>query len=444
MQESTTKRKGTTMKLNYTSAFKALSYFVDAHNERCEKSTDKIKSAAIHAAKEMIRIYGAFLLKAEDINSASPAIAELWPPLRTNNEQLATLCKCSTRSIQRYIIRLYAAGFIVKKVFHGSNASYELWINHKILFPADQIDQATVEQSTSADAENMPESKQPASISTNCPDTDSTGYNNIIIHVDNVDNSSIGSTTDEIADHVAGYSVAGHSEKADGVRVDFREPESGREKITDGGGGGPTTPAHTASLNFYASMLWTLARNTLYQDNFVTGEHEAIARRHLLKYYAGVSEEKLPRVHEIYAERIALVCKYIKRDPENRYVQLPHTYFDLSNESGFKGTKSWWQKQNERKKEVEKQLILHAQVRRYLSNLQKDTAKQKPVMELFRSCEQRIGKLNEPLLLAQFHATILQPATYSQIYSGKQINNNQIIKIKTYDSKSKPLKKNYR
>jgi hypothetical protein len=400
------------LKINFTNAFSALNAFVDAHNMRSEKSADKIKSASLLAAKEIIRIYGAFLLKAGGVSTPEGTVKDRWPPLRTNNEQLAGICKCSSRSIQRHIKRLIHAGFIVKKIFHGTNASYELWINHRIVFPPDFC----LEKEPGSNSKTTSKVNEVLSLLPKCPDTDFTGYNNIIIDVDNVDNSSKTRTREDIAADVTGYGVAGHSEKGNDCRVDFREPELEREKKTDWGGGGPASPARIASLNFYASMLWTLARNTIYRDKFLTAEQEALARNHLLKYYETVADEKLQRVHGIYVERIGLVSKYIKKNPEQRYVQLPDKYFDLENANGFRGTKTWWQKQNERNEELRKQLILHAQLRRYFNNLKKDTAKRRSTLEVFRECEQRLGKLHDPDLLQQFHAIILHPETYQQLH----------------------------
>ncbi|MEM9341015.1 MAG: hypothetical protein AAGA66_19940, partial [Bacteroidota bacterium] len=77
--------------------------------------------------------------------------------------------------------------------------------------------------------------------------------------------------------------------------------------------------------------------------------------------------------------------------------------------------RAWWYAQDKRKKEVQVKLILSAQIRRYLSNLTKDASKRKPPLEVFRSCEQRIGKLGDPLLLQQFYAAVLPPETYAQL-----------------------------
>jgi hypothetical protein len=117
-------------------------------------------------------------------------------------------------------------------------------------------------------------------------------------------------------------------------------------------------------------------------------------------------------VHQVYVDRIGLVQKYISKDPEKRYVQLPDKYFDPKNSSGFTGTKTWYYQLKKREFEVQKKLILHAQIRRFLNNEKKETAKQKPRLELFRSCETRLGKLGKPELVNQFHASVLNHSTH--------------------------------
>lgn len=39
--------------------------------------------------------------------------------------------------------------------------------------------------------------------------------------------------------------------------------------------------AHAASVHFYVDMLWTLAKNVLYKDTFLTERQEVIAKKFL-------------------------------------------------------------------------------------------------------------------------------------------------------------------
>jgi hypothetical protein len=393
------------IQINYSTAFKALDVYIDQYNQSKKKSTEKIKSAVTLTAKEIIRIYGVYLLKAKAIP------ADGIPPLRTNNHQLAGLAKCSTRSIQRYIQKLQDAGIITHKIWHGSNSSYELLINPDILLTTPEPPAFTAKSVAAKTSETQPKQDFQVDQKTNWLHT-YTSYvnNNIIIDVDHVDNLEPEGSPSSNAGNDAGYSIAGHTEGKIGSEL----KEKNKPGPADDG------PEHQASVDFYVFMLWTLAQNTLYQDKFVTPEQEVQAKRHLRKLYEPVSAAQLPRVHQIYTERIALASKYVKKDPQRRYVQLPHRYFDVTNNGGFVGTKKWWQIDNQRKKEVQRKLVLHAQVRKYQHNVQKVGNKQRPPLQVYQECEQRLGKLQDPSLLQQFHAAILTPNIYNQLYSKTQ------------------------
>ena len=123
-------------------------------------------------------------------------------------------------------------------------------------------------------------------------------------------------------------------------------------------------------------------------------------------------EKKLADVHQVYVERLGLVQKFLAKDPKNRYVQLPDKYFNPDNPSGFTGTRTWYNQQKKREYEVQMKLILHAQIRRFLNNEKKETAKQKPRLALFKACETRLGKLGQPHLVREFHASVLNHSTH--------------------------------
>ena len=50
-------------------------------------------------------------------------------PVLTNNCKLAEQLGCSEKTVQNHIGKLTKYGLIARKVWHGSNACYELWIN---------------------------------------------------------------------------------------------------------------------------------------------------------------------------------------------------------------------------------------------------------------------------------------------------------------------------
>lgn len=427
-------------------AFKALDRYIEQYNEVVEKS-QTIKASMIHTAHEIIKVYGRTLIKANGVQAIDK---ENLPSLKTNNPQLATLTKSSSRTIQRHIIRLQEAGIITGKVFHGSNSGFELLINKNILLATRKlsVDEAKILLELKLnplfqDTDNQQVKKDDT---TNCPHTDngnnSYNSNNILIDVDKSEQDTLGYESGNVTSNTTGNrkrcsEVLRNRLKYDSG-YDTGKPLTGNtgEKVSknleDAGEKVPKKRAEAerldkkaqaeaeargTSLNFYVQMLWSLAKNVLYRDVFLTEKQEQIGKQLLFQWYEPVSTKNLSTVHQIYVERIGLVRKYIEKDPERRFVQLPYQYFNPQNKNGFAGTKKWHKKHIERQQEVHIKLVLSAQIRRFLNNERKEPHKQKPALQLFRDCEQRLGKLGDPVLVEQFHAAVLNPGINQAIYS---------------------------
>jgi hypothetical protein len=189
-------------------------------------------------------------------------------------------------------------------------------------------------------------------------------------------------------------------------KADWREGSDDMQYVT-------TTRQNELSrhslLVFYAGELWKLAREKLYKNTHLTYRQCTIAEQWLYQWYAPVETSKLKQAHQIYLERINIVKKYVDKAPEKRFVQLPYRYFDPKNSTGFAGTKPWYNKQKRSKAQLRAQLILQHQLRKYKRNASRDTARRRPILEVYRECEQRIGKLKNQELLGQFYAAMEQP-----------------------------------
>jgi hypothetical protein len=399
--------------IHYSSAFKAVNSFIDSYNEKVESKKDRLRTGTVMTAKELIRIYGISLLKA---NGSIKIDQKNLPTLQTNNVQLSKLVKCSTRTIQRHLIKLKKAGFILKKVFHGSNSNFELLINPTILFIKQSID---VDKMKNALAQAFSRSKQqddparvPAVLKTNCPHTysrNNRNINNILITVSNRFKTSgngagyIGGYTGEIARSVPETiqkmpetgEIASRAEKSENLNL---SPD----------------PARDNSLNLYVSLLWMMSRNLLYRHTDLTDNQVLIAKKLIRKLYDPVPTERLHLTHQHYSDRIALVSKYLKKDPA-RFVPLPYKYFDTTNGTGFVGTKKWYYDDLKRKIEVHRELTLSRLIRKYQNNEKKPSAHKKQPLQLFRECENTLGKFDDPSLVQRFHAAVLQYETYREI-----------------------------
>lgn len=418
--------------IHYPTAYKALDCFIDTYNENAENKKDKLRTGAVMTAKELIRIYGISLLKANGYQEITEANL---PTLQTNNKQLAKLVKCSSRTIQRHIIKLKIAGIVTSKIFHGSNSNFEVLINPKILLVKQKLNVDKVKKEFQDALMLSKQNEAKSSFSkiqkTNCPDTycsNTRNYiNNIVIAVDNSESpgnnfkrSSLPLTFENDKGYGTGYTNRDTgeiaqvvSEKQEKIEKNIQDAGEIASRVdTFGNRNVPPDPARDNSLTLFVSLLWMMARNLLYKNADLTDRQVIIAKQLIKKLYDPVSTENLSNVHQHYVERISLVAKYIKKDPLKRYVPLPYLYFDTNNPNGFVGTKKWHQADQLRKREVERELTLSRLIRKFHNNEKKDGELKKPPLQLFRECENTIGKFKDPLLTQRFHAAVLQHETY--------------------------------
>ena len=403
--------------IQYSTAFNSLDNYVLNYNAQSQALSSHIRQAMILTAREIIKIYSLSLLKANSIKAVD---FQNLPPLITNNVQLAKRARASTRTIQRHLNRLIEANIITKKIWHGSNSGYELFINPNILLIGG-VKAVNKPKKESKTEKSKPTDNQffKNTRTTTCPHTDTSnnGYiNNIIIGVHNLKTkaSSLPLTNGYESRNATSNTFTGYTGKIDPKKNSDAGEIERIQRATNQTGAeiSEVTEARSASLSLYVNALWTLARNTLYKDHYLTQSQVKKAKELLFLWYNPVNDKKLADVHQVYVERIGIVQRYIAKDPKKRFVQLPNKYFDPKNPSGFTGTRTWYNQQKKRDYEVQMKLILHAQIRRFLNNEKKVTAKQKPRLELFRSCETRIGKLGKPGLVSEFHASVLNHSTH--------------------------------
>jgi hypothetical protein len=414
--------------IHYPTAFKALDQYIDQYNANAVTKKDRLRSGTVMTAKELIRIYGISLLKA---NGSQDIQEDNLPTLQTNNMQLAKLVKCSSRTIQRHIIKLRQSGIITDKIFHGSNSNYEVCINSKILLIKSQL---TVDNTKKALRDRLEQAKQnqaESSLSTfqktKCPHTypsNNGNINNLIIEVDKSfkntsKRSSLPLTVEKNSGNAKGYKSGDTGEIAP---ENFKSQE---KKLLEAGEIAsrvnvsaqkiiPPDVARDNFLNLYVSLLWMTTRNLLYKTVDLTDRQILIAKSLIRKLYEPVTTERLSNTHQHYIERIVLVSKYLKKDPL-RFVPLPYRYFDTNNPTGFVGTRKWHKDDQLRKRQVERELTLSRLIRKFQNNEKKPETNRKQPLQLFRECENTIGKFNDPVLTERFHAAVLNYETYRQI-----------------------------
>ena len=413
--------------IHYPTAFKALDCFIDRFNEKAEKKSLRLRTGAVMTAKEIVRIYGISLLKAGDVQQITN---DNLPTLQTNNHQLAKLVKCSSRTIQRHIARLRSAGIITSKTFHGSNANYELLINPEILLIKEKLSventKKQLKHNLEAPRQNTVDKGFSNTSTTNCPHTYSSNTsnikNNIIIPVDNSSRSSLPLTL--LSD--AGYRSGNTTGNAGEIVQKKNEKQVFEKKFDEEAGeivsraapsghrNGEPEAVRGNSLTLFTSLFWMMSRNLLYANVDLTEHQVLIAKQLIYKLYEPVATEHLSKVHSQYIERIALVHKYLQKNPK-RFVMLPYLYFNTNNPHGFVGTKKWFYDDQKHKEEVQRELVVSRLIRSYIKNETKEPAKRVPKLQLFRQCENTIGKFNRPELLQRFHAAVLKHETYEHV-----------------------------
>ena len=180
--------------INYNTAFKALDAYIKAYNSRTEDLSLQVRQSVASTAKELIRIYGISLVKANGIEKFDK---ENLPSLKTNNVQLSKLSNSSTRTVQRHIKKLMQAGVITKKIWHGTNSSYELWINPNILLVKEKESQKVAKrllneviEKTSLMAQNEQFEQEQTTKCLHTESCDTSNKNNTVIGVRNSENVS--------------------------------------------------------------------------------------------------------------------------------------------------------------------------------------------------------------------------------------------------------------
>lgn len=437
--------------IHFSTVFKVLDQFVKTHNSNSDTLSNHLRQPIVATAKEIIKIYALSLLKAHKVQ---PLELDNIPPLETNSAQLAKMANVSNRTIRRHIQRLLDANVLTEKVFKGRKANYELRFNSNILLISG-IKVVNKDQFEEHDQKKETTDNQffKTSLRTTCPQSNPSNnsyINNVIIAVNkNLQRSSLSLTShyftgNESSNKFSRYvekegakqtnepltqgtpgakknvpKNAEISEKCSSNPYDLQNnvvEKEGQSKEVRKQAKDTASMLETScfsSLNLYVNSLWNLSKETIYKNTFLTEHQELRAKELLRDWYEPVAEPNLAKVHNIYVQRIELVRKYLAKDTENRYVQLPDRYFDVTNKYGFTGTKAWYETHIRAKRKTRLKLILHAQIRRFLNNENKDTSKQKSRFQLFRDCEKRIESLNKPELTNQFYATISNKTSFN-------------------------------
>ncbi|MCX6180982.1 MAG: hypothetical protein NT150_03515 [Bacteroidetes bacterium] len=377
--------------IDYAGSFKALIQLIDQHNSMYYNAGKKIKSGMIRTAEILIKIYGVFLLK-----NKNAKISGDLAPLKTSNAQLATMQKCSTRTIQRHLDRLELARVLMRKE-KGNEMGIEIWINRDLLLEKIVKEENKLKSVQSFIRSTLSAEQKLNSPTTKCLHSEEEPYlnNNIIIAVSSVEKSERPKNEMLFNHKDRDIEGTGYTEgKVWGRSVDAVEKLKNESSV-------PGTSRHS-----FVEMLWDLSKKLLYRKTYLTQSQNQKAVQLIETLYAPVENENLQKVHANYCKRINLVKRYVNKNPSKRFVPLPYIFFDTKNIHGFCGTKKWLQQQVERRKQVKKECLLLEELNRYWENEKCRDNMRIPVLRMYRLCEASIKGTGDLDLLNRFYEGI--------------------------------------
>ncbi len=377
--------------IDYAGSFKALIQLIDKYNSMYWSAGKKIKSGMIRTAEILIKIYGVVLLKNKNAKLDGTLM-----PLRTSNAQLATMQKCSKRTIQRHLDRLELARVLMRKE-RGSEMGIELWINRDLLLQKIEEEKNRLKKAQNPMQPPFSEKQKIDIPATKCLHSEIIPElkNNIIIAVSTVEKSQ--KLKNEMLISLKDREIEGTGYTEGNV---WGRSADAVEKWKD------AARAPGTSRHFFVEMLWELSKKLLYGKTYLTQSQDQKAVQLIENLYAPVEKENLQKVHENYCKRINLVKRYVDRNPSKRFVPLPYIFFDTANQHGFCGTKKWLQQQVERRKRVKKECLLLQELNRYKENEKRRDNMRIPVLQMYRQCEERIMAVSDVELLKRFYEGI--------------------------------------
>jgi hypothetical protein len=368
------------------------------------------------------------------------------PIFTMNNEAIGTMTGMCGRSARRHVNKLLATGFLLEKVFRGSNAAFILKINPEFLvarpnkkltdllinqhverYPAMPICPITLKlyKSLKPSFTDFPS----GIIRTLCPhvEINPDTFNNNILSKGIVDNclhtkSKRPQKISVINNDLKNSSCVGNPDNKNPEQTIVRHQESQnqdyqqkiqREKQKN------IPPAMLHSIFFFTELAWNFVRSLLYENReFQPGQIQA-AKHHIAGYFLEYVRNNNPKtISQCYNEfitTIQIIDDYTKRKVEWQTAR-PEYFFDPRFSGGFhRAFKEWLPKHKEKQKKnkewnTNKKLV--AQLFRYYST--------DPTFERYRKCTQRLGKLKNKKFLDTFNTCILDKDNYNNQFLNQQ------------------------
>lgn len=114
------------------------------------------------------------------------------------------------------------------------------------------------------------------------------------------------------------------------------------------------TMVHPSAIRLLTDATWDFAHRNLWCEFPFSEAEIALSKLYIKEYYNEIPAEKFTEIaHKLftaYCERILLAKEYVSRF-SHRYIPHPCLWLNRKYPKGFAGTKQWYLRNQERKKE---------------------------------------------------------------------------------------------
>ena len=329
-------------KVDYPRSIMLLEEYIKQHNDKAISAAGRIKVTHQALAEKLIRLFRQHFAQWQALNGFiyNPATTPL-PTLRTNNEFLAKIMGCTSRTIRNYRDRLEALDLITTTILHGSNASFELVFNPNFLWVVAGSDPLRIlppvqnfpHTSSCTLPEPLPELVQEPVCGKNSTEVER-----------NVDNSCVVEHPHQDAHATA---PAQQPEQPQQPEPNHRNESSGHGTgtpfpVAAGFPTPPASPAHRQAARFL--VAWAL--RMLWPGQSWNVSEKLATEQQVDRLFAPVSLKNLPVLAQIYTGRCQLATKLWTIET-GQNLPSPWDFFNPDNPHGFRLTRDWPERQAE-------------------------------------------------------------------------------------------------
>lgn len=357
------------LKINFTATFKQLKDFADSYNQqfRSSKESWKNQTNQIDDIGQMLRPNHRTLMReivncyAAQINEQQqvygPIELDALPHLRINNEALASIMGCSSRSVINLLKRLYSANFLLSKRFRGSCADYEIQLNPECLYLVKNGNPAIAVQ------HSVQTVKRPlvnASVKKIQDKEKRNSINSIKSIGEIVENSPISQGSIEDLENVKGNMIgqkeSGQNSKSNfgGTKIENRpKPSAVVEKEPPPFALAPPNAENLSPESIkYLQLLMNFAFTSVFcRLKFVTEREIQFAKSYFIDELDGLDPREAKAKFKELRIRLQLVSRWLHRD-DKRYIPIPSKYLDPRNKGGFVYTMVWYQDYKDKRRKL--------------------------------------------------------------------------------------------